>query len=86
MKKIYRFARVVYNPDEDAFDVLIYVGYDSCPTSTEFDLDSRYYCVAQYEDYNSLFNKNCISYTIISKLAQLENLNYEISFLYRNEF
>lgn len=80
MKKIYRFARVVYNPVEDAFDVVIYVGYDSCPASDEFDLDSRYYCVAQHEGFNPLFNKNCISHDIISKLAQLEELEYKISY------
>ena len=65
-----RKARIVYNPNEDSFEVQINVG-------DGWGLETGYHCVAREKGGPT----NFISWTILDKLAQLQSLGYKIDLI-----
>ena len=66
-----RNARIIYNELHDAFDLEINTG-------DGWGLDSRYNCHTSTK--NPMGDANFISFTILKKLRQLEDLGYKIHF------
>ena len=69
MKKMNK-ARVVYNPEQDTYDIEIKIG-------GQWVLETGYFCRAITEGGDTTF----IHWTILAKLRQLQELGYTIDFL-----
>jgi len=72
--KYYKYYKITYNEERDAFETYIYTGTNEYPTSKDYGLELSVKCVpSKFSD-----EPNFIHFEILKRISRAKSLGYTI--------